>query len=69
MMVWWCGRLSDKVDTGDFGMSSCSKSWCADNYYRTLVLSSVVVVVVGFIHNNLKHVYFYIDYSIEYVMN
>ena len=26
----------------------------------------VVVVVVGFIHCNLKHGYFYVDYSIEY---
>ena len=30
-----------------------------------VVVVVVVVVVVGFIHYNLKHVYFYVDYSIE----
>ena len=29
------------------------------------LFSDLVVVVVGFIHYNLKHGYFYVDYSIE----
>ena len=28
----------------------------------------VVVVVVGFIHCDLKHEYFYVDYSIEWLL-
>ena len=32
---------------------------------KEITLVVVVVVVVGFIHYNLKHGYFYVDYSIE----
>ena len=33
---------------------------------KEITLVVVVVVVVGFIHYNLKHGYFYVDYIIEY---
>ena len=41
-----------------------------NNYFWTcklvVVVVVVVVAVVGFIHSNLKHGYFYVNYSIEY---